>query len=220
MYTDSSVVSSFAQSWQTTVPLNDGTNAITATFEGANASVTVTRIQVFVVSGRVFMQGTGVGLTSPDVLVARTDPGGSSSIVARLDLSGNYAFTGLLAGSYTISPRLTPPESPSCLAFTPATRTVDVTTADVPGQDFAAATASPCYSIRGQVTASNNPGFGVKDIDVFIKDSMETLSARLLMHKGSTSSIIFCREPIRLLRNPVSGDLQHVHSREPSRNHR
>lgn len=158
-------------SWQATVPLNDGTNTITATFEGASASVTVTRIPVSVVSGRVFMQGTGLALTSPDVLVARTDPGGSSSVVTRLDSSGNYAFTEVRAGSYAISPRLTPPESPSCLAFTPATRTVDVTTADVSGQDFAAATASPCYSIRGQVTASNNPGFGVKDVDVFIKDS-------------------------------------------------
>ena len=158
-------------SWQATVPLNNGTNTITATFEGANASVTVTRIPVSVVSGRVFMQGTGVGLTSPDVLVSRTDPGGSSSVVTRLDALGNYAFTGLLAGSYTINPQLTLPESPSCLTFSPATRTVDVTTEDLPGQDFSAAAASACYSIRGRVTASNNPGFGLKDINVFIRNS-------------------------------------------------
>jgi len=46
-----------------------------------------------------------------------------------------------------------------------------VTTADVSGQDFAAAQASSCHSIRGQVTSSDNPGVGVKNIDVEIKDS-------------------------------------------------
>lgn len=158
-------------SWQTTVPLNVGTNTITAAFEGASASVSVTRIPVFVVSGRASMQGIGLGLTSPDVLVARTDAAGSFSIFTILDQSGNYAFTGLLAGSYTIRPQLAYSVSSSCLTFTPASRTVDVITADVLGQDFTAAGASPCYSIRGQVTASNNPGFGVEGVDVFIKDS-------------------------------------------------
>jgi hypothetical protein len=47
-----------------------------------------------------------------------------------------------------------------------------VTTADILGQDFSATQPSACYSIRGRITASTNPGFGVKGIDVFIEDSM------------------------------------------------
>ena len=157
-------------SWQTTVPLHVGTNTITATFEGASVSVTVTRVAVYALSGRVFMQGTGVGLASPDVLVSRADAAGSSSF-ALPDQSGNYTFTGLLAGSYTITPQLAYSVSSPCLSFAPANKSVDVTTADVVGLDFAAGQALPCYSIRGQVTASNNPGFGVKDVNLFIKNS-------------------------------------------------
>src|SRR5258708_38624882 len=48
---------------------------------------------------------------------------------------------------------------------------VNVTTAAVPGQNFTASQASPCYSISGQVTASSNPGVGVSGIAVTITDS-------------------------------------------------
>ena len=88
-------------SWQATIPLNVGSNTITATFESASASVTVTRIPTFTVSGRTYMQGTSAPLLSPDVLVSRTDPASSTLYGGPRDSSGGYTFTGLLAGNYT-----------------------------------------------------------------------------------------------------------------------
>ena len=119
------------------------------------------------------MQGTNAGLTSPDVLVTLSDAAGSSPRITSLDLSGNFTYMGLLAGSYAFNPYLPPPESSSCLAFTPASRMVAVSTADVSGQDFAAAPSSPCYLIRGQVYTYGG-GFtfvGSSNINVFLKDT-------------------------------------------------
>lgn len=155
-------------SWEATVPLNVGSNTITATFENASTSVTVTRIPVFAVSGKAYMQGTSAALTSPDVMVSRTDPASSTLYGTYLDSSGSYTFTGLLAGNYTVNPYLPLPGSSTCLTFTPASRTVSVSTTDVTGQDFAAATASPCYSIQGQITHNGN---GVNSVSVYIQDS-------------------------------------------------
>ncbi|OIR05504.1 Cna protein B-type domain protein [mine drainage metagenome] len=157
-------------SWQATVPLTVGSNTISATFESASTSVTGTRILAFAVSGKAYMQGTIAALTSPDVMVSRTDPASSTLYGAYLDASGNYTFTGLLAGSYTINPYLPLPGSPTCLTFTPASRTVSVSTTDITGQDFAATTASPCYSIQGQVTY-NSVGVGVSGISVYIQNA-------------------------------------------------
>ena len=155
-------------SWQATVPLNVGTNTIIATFDSASTSVTVTRIPTFTVSGRTFMQGTNAPLTSPDVSVSRTDPASSTLYGSYRDSSGGYTFTGLLAGSYSITPYLPLPGSSSCLTFIPASRTISVSTTDVTGQDFAATTASPCYSIQGQITHNGN---GVNSVSVYIQDA-------------------------------------------------
>ncbi|GEM_PF-637282 len=46
---------------------------------------------------------------------------------------GSYAFAGLAAGEYTLTPSL--PDCPDC-TFTPANRQVNLTLADVSGQDF------------------------------------------------------------------------------------
>lgn len=155
-------------SWQATVPLNIGSNTITATFEAATTSITVTRIPVFTASGRLYMLGTNAPLTEPDVSVNRTDPASSTLYGAIVDTSGNYSFTGLLAGNYTITPYLPAPGSPTCLAFTPASRTIPVSTTDVTGQDFGATTASPCYMIQGQIT---NNGNGMNNVQVYIQDA-------------------------------------------------
>jgi len=100
-----------AGSFEVEVPLNLGTNTITVSYEGASASIRVTRFLVFTISGRVAVQGTGVGLTFPEVTVTRMDAAGSSWFETKPDQSGNYVFVGLKAGSYIISPRL----ASSCL---------------------------------------------------------------------------------------------------------
>lgn len=155
--------------WEATVPLVVGTNTITASFGGASASVTVVRTPV--VTGRVSLQTSGDALVSPEVVVTLTSQGGGFPSTTNLDGSGNYIFGGLLAGSYTLSPQLASVVSPSCLSFSPSSRTVDLTAMDVSGQDFAASQPSACYSIRGRVT-NNILGLEVNGIDVFIEDSM------------------------------------------------
>jgi hypothetical protein len=146
-------------------------NTIAATFEGSSDSVTVNRIAVFDVTGRVSLQSTGEALVSPEVMVTLTRQGGASGVPTILDESGNYIFGGLVAGSYTLSPALAPLVS-SCLSFSSSSRTVDLTTVDISGQDFAADQPMACHSIRGRVTASTNPAFGVNGIDVSIADSI------------------------------------------------
>jgi hypothetical protein len=147
-------------------------NTIAATFEGSSDAVTVNRIAVFDVTGRVSLQSTGEALVSPEVMVTLTSQGGSSGVPTILDGSGNYIFGGLVAGSYTLSPALAPVVSSSCLSFSSSSRTVDLTTVDISGQDFAADQLLACHAIRGRVTASTNPGFGVNGIDVLIEDSI------------------------------------------------
>ncbi len=73
---------------------------------------------------------------------------------ATTDASGNYTFSDLAAGTYTVTP------SKSGYTFSPASRTVSVPPSAT-GQDFTATTATP-YSISGRVTdGSSNPISGV-----------------------------------------------------------
>jgi hypothetical protein len=66
----------------------------------------------------------------------------NSSTVA--DGSGNYAFTGLVNGSYTVTP------SQSGASFTPASQPVTVNGADMPGIDFAG-NSVPASSVSGSI---------------------------------------------------------------------
>jgi hypothetical protein len=158
-------------SWQADIPLQVGSNTITASYGANSAAVTVTRIPVFAVSGRLFLQASQLGLSSPSLQVALENTAGSLLALTAPDASGNYSFGGLTGGDFTLEPRITPPASPQCLAFDPASRSVAVAGADVTDQDFSATQPAPCYSIRGQVTASTNPGFGLSNVQVWITDT-------------------------------------------------
>jgi hypothetical protein len=157
-------------SWQADVPLQIGSNTITVSYGGNIASVTVTRIPVFAVSGRLFLQASGMGLASPSLQVALESSTGSLLALTTPDASGDFRFGGLTGGDFVLEPRITPPASPQCLAFDPVSRTLSVAGADVPGQDFSATQPAPCYSIGGRITASTNPGFGVDGVPVWITD--------------------------------------------------
>ena len=158
-------------SWRVDVPLQVGSNTITVSYGSSSASVTVTRIPVFAVSGKLFLQASGTGLSSPCLQVALESDAGSLLALAAPDASGDYRFGGLTGGDFTLEPRITPPASSQCLAFDPASRPVSVVGADVPGQDFSATEPLPCYSIGGRITASTNPGFGVEGVQVWITDA-------------------------------------------------
>jgi len=63
-------------------------------------------------------------------------------------VSGAYSFTGLLAGNYTVTPSL------SGYTFTPASRAVTISSADVSDQNFTGAVSSATYTISGSVKTS------------------------------------------------------------------
>jgi hypothetical protein len=72
---------------------------------------------------------------------------GTSTGTATTDTSGNYSFTGLSNGTYTVAP------SKTGYSFTPANQPVTVSGASVPGQNFAS-TAIPTFSVSGSVSGA------------------------------------------------------------------
>ena len=75
------------------------------------------------------ISGTVSGPPTSGVYVALT---GASTAGTTTDANGNYTFTGLLNGRYTVTP------SVSGYDFTPASMSVTVNGADMPGQNFTA----------------------------------------------------------------------------------
>jgi hypothetical protein len=78
--------------------------------------------------------------------------GGGAAAVATTDASGSFAFDGLAAGEYTVSPSL------AGYVFEPASAAVTLAGANVSGQDFAAAGA---YAISGKVSGAVAAGVTV-----------------------------------------------------------
>jgi uncharacterized repeat protein (TIGR03803 family) len=68
---------------------------------------------------------------------------GASSATTKTASDGTYSFSGLLNGSYTITPSL------AGYTFNPTKATPKITNKDITGADF---TATPLYSISGKVT--------------------------------------------------------------------
>lgn len=131
-----------------TVPLAVGTNTITVRLaEGASDSVTVERPLLASISGKVL---TDTGAYVPAVTVTLS---GGVALSARVD--GEYRFDWLSVGDYTITPSLPPPQSASCLAFSPPSRSVRIDTGDVTGVDFVAAPAEPCYKVTALLTGGD-----------------------------------------------------------------
>gem|GEM_PF-539920 len=106
------------------------------TFTPANRLVTVSNadvtgqdfaatVQTFTISGNVALNGTG--LANVTVLLQ-----GTSSNSTTTDSDGNYTFTGVQNGLYTVTPFLTG------YTFTPPNLSVSVNNGDVTGQDFVA----------------------------------------------------------------------------------
>ncbi|MGB7583834.1 MAG: carboxypeptidase-like regulatory domain-containing protein, partial [Terriglobales bacterium] len=76
---------------------------------------------------------------------------GTAKATATVNSSGNYSFSGLANGSYTITP------SKSGFVFAPSKQTITVSSADVAGMDFGSAPAQ-LWSIQGTVTPAGGSG--------------------------------------------------------------
>jgi len=120
------------------------------TFTPASSSVVIDRTNrtninftgMFSLSGRV-ANHSGAGI--PNVQVRRT--AGTSVVTAVTDSSGNYRFTSVRSGSYTLAPVLTP--ALSGMSFSPTSLNVTLSTASVANQNFIG-----MFSITGRIVTS------------------------------------------------------------------
>jgi hypothetical protein len=124
---------------------------------GANFAATVL---TYTISGRV-VNSTGTGM--PNVQITRT---GASNVVT--DSNGNYSFTGVRVGSYTIAPLITP--SLSGVTFNPASYNVTVNTSNLSNISFTA-----FFTVTGRV--ANSSGTGIPNIQVTRKTATSSVTA-------------------------------------------
>ena len=108
----------------------------TSTFSSANYWVDV----VFTPGTTYSVSGTITGTSGATIALS-----GATAATATADASGNYSFTGLSNGSYTLTP------SKAGFTFSPTNTPVTLSGANVTGVNFTA-TASPTWSISGTIT--------------------------------------------------------------------
>jgi hypothetical protein len=109
----------------------------TVTVNNNNATLNFT-VQTWSISGTVTgANGATLALT------------GAANAVATADASGNFTFTGLVNGAYTITP------SASGFTFSPVNQSVTVSGANITAVNFTA-TPIPTYSISGTVSPSGS----------------------------------------------------------------
>ena len=104
-----------------------------ASVTGANFTATSNPPATYSISGTVSPASAGTGTT--------LTLSGSASATATADSSGNYTFTNLASGSYTVSP------SKSGYTFTPPSSSVSITSASAAGVNFAAQSSTPAALI-------------------------------------------------------------------------
>jgi hypothetical protein len=97
---------------------------VTISSGSGTANFTATPVQTYIISGTVSPTAAGSG-----TLLTLS---GSLSLVATADSSGNYSFTGLGNGTYTVTP------SKTGYSFSPPSQLVPVNGANVPGINFTA----------------------------------------------------------------------------------
>jgi hypothetical protein len=105
---------------------------------GTNFTATASAAPTYGIAGKVS------GAVLQGVLLTLT---GAANATTSTDASGNYSFTGLVSGSYTVTP------SRTGYRFISASTTVKITNASVANTNFAAmAHAGSTYSISGTVS--------------------------------------------------------------------
>ncbi|HWB99995.1 MAG TPA: N,N-dimethylformamidase beta subunit family domain-containing protein, partial [Bryobacteraceae bacterium] len=117
----------------------------TITVSGANVSsvnFTATAVPTYHISGSITPGSAGSGTL---LSMTASSENGSAPPPVTADASGNFSFSGIPAGSYTITP------SKTGYAFTPVKQSVMVVSSDVTGVNFAA-TAVQTWSVSGTVS--------------------------------------------------------------------
>lgn len=101
-------------------------------------------------SDRHRVSGTISGAVAPGVTVTISGTSGTTSTTTGTD--GAFAFDGLASGAYTVTPSL------SGYTFSPASRAVTLSGADLGGQDFTSAAVATGRSISGTISGAITAG--------------------------------------------------------------
>lgn len=125
--------------------VGNGTATVVLSYDGLSSNVSVT---VAIPTATYSISGS-VGLASATVALTGTS---SASITA--SSTGAYAFSGLLAGSYTITPSL------SGYTFTPESRLATITNANVSGVNFTGAATEHSVDLSWGAGTITNPASG------------------------------------------------------------
>jgi len=136
------------------------------TFSPASRSVTVADGNVanvnfvtgFSIVGRI-IDTAGAALAGRTVSL-------NTGETAVTNATGNFTFNNIVAGTYTLTP-----DTSGGYNFTPISRSVTVSTANVSGQNFTAATG---YAIAGRLSTSN--GVGIVGVTVTLSNSQTAVS--------------------------------------------
>ena len=115
----------------------------------SNNYFTIGSTTTYSISGKVATSG-GTGISSVTMTLSGAGTGTTTT-----DSSGNYSFSGLSNGSYTVTPNKTG------YTFTPPNKSVNISGANVTGQDFTGTPSGTTYSISGTVTSGGSPLSGV-----------------------------------------------------------
>lgn len=121
-----------------------------ATVSGANVSAlsfTATPPATYTISGAVSL-ASGGALAGVTVTLSGTISGNTTT-----NAGGQYSFSGLIDGSYTVTPSL------GGYTFAPTSKAVTVSGSSVGNQDFTA-TPPPTYTISGSVNLAAGGGLG------------------------------------------------------------
>jgi len=123
-----------------------------ATINNANVTVaafTITAVPTYSISGSITPAASGTGTTVTLTL------GASTIATATADVSGNYSFTGVVAGSYTVTPTKTG------FTFSPISAPANVSNANVTVATFTATANSATQTLfTTQIPATTNNSDG------------------------------------------------------------
>ncbi len=126
-----------------------------ATINNANVTVaafTITAVPTYSISGSITPAASGTGTTVTLTL------GASTIATATADVSGNYSFTGVVAGSYTVTPTKTG------FTFSPISAPATVSNANVTVATFTATANSATqtlFTTQTPATTNNSDGSSV-----------------------------------------------------------
>ncbi|MEK6747831.1 MAG: carboxypeptidase regulatory-like domain-containing protein [Pseudomonadota bacterium] len=124
------------------VPSNRTATLNNANVAGINYVGTPPPPPTYTLSGRV-TNANGTAINGVTLALS-----GAATKTAMSNNTGNYTFTGLVAGTYTVAPNL------SGYTFTPTTQTIAITAANVGAIDFSGALPpTATYTITGQITS-------------------------------------------------------------------